>query len=120
MCKEVSYAVWKYLLLFASAAAAQLIERQTEDLKVPGSTPGLGILQERECVTVCRPHRPEDCLGLPNAVFWRLHWLAYGPLLVQYAWAGVTAVGLAKCKTKSMQREMTAVGFEPTPLRTGA
>ncbi len=120
MCKEVSYAVWKYLLLSASAAAAQLIERQTEDLKVPSSTPGLGILQERECVTVCRPHRPEDCLGLPNAVFWRLHWLAYGPLLVQYAWAGVTAVGLAKCKTKSMQREMTAVWFDPTPLRTGA
>ena len=29
-------------LLFASAAIAQLGERQTEDLKVPGSIPGLG------------------------------------------------------------------------------
>ena len=27
----------------AVAAIAQLGERQTEDLKVPGSTPGLGI-----------------------------------------------------------------------------
>ena len=29
---------------FARAAIAQLGERQTEDLKVPGSIPGLGIL----------------------------------------------------------------------------
>jgi hypothetical protein len=28
----------------SSAAIAQLGERQTEDLKVPGSIPGLGIL----------------------------------------------------------------------------
>ena len=30
--------------LFAEAAIAQLGERQTEDLKVPGSVPGLGNL----------------------------------------------------------------------------
>ena len=30
--------------VFAQAAIAQLGERQTEDLKVPGSIPGLGIL----------------------------------------------------------------------------
>ena len=30
----------------AAAAIAQLGERQTEDLKVPGSIPGLGILQK--------------------------------------------------------------------------
>ena len=29
--------------LFVRAAVAQLGERQTEDLKVPGSIPGLGI-----------------------------------------------------------------------------
>ena len=32
------------ILIFAEAAIAQLGERQTEDLKVPGSIPGLGIL----------------------------------------------------------------------------
>ena len=32
------------ILKFAEAAIAQLGERQTEDLKVPGSIPGLGIL----------------------------------------------------------------------------
>ena len=31
------------ILIFAEAAIAQLGERQTEDLKVPGSIPGLGI-----------------------------------------------------------------------------
>ena len=31
------------ILLFAEAALAQLGERQTEDLKIPGSIPGLGI-----------------------------------------------------------------------------
>ena len=31
-----------------SAAIAQLGERQTEDLKVPGSIPGLGILSKRQ------------------------------------------------------------------------
>ena len=30
-------------MLVCSAAIAQLGERQTEDLKVPGSIPGLGI-----------------------------------------------------------------------------
>ena len=32
------------LIAIARAAIAQLGERQTEDLKVPGSIPGLGIL----------------------------------------------------------------------------
>ena len=31
-------------MTFATAAIAQLGERQTEDLKVPGSIPGLGII----------------------------------------------------------------------------
>ena len=33
---------------FYQAAIAQLGERQTEDLKVPGSIPGLGILYIRK------------------------------------------------------------------------
>ena len=37
MCKLVC-------IFFAVAAIAQLGERQTEDLKVPGSIPGLGII----------------------------------------------------------------------------
>ena len=32
-----------------SAAIAQLGERQTEDLKVPGSIPGLGIFLMNDC-----------------------------------------------------------------------
>ena len=32
-------------LIFSEAAIAQLGERQTEDLKVPGSIPGLGMLE---------------------------------------------------------------------------
>ena len=35
---------WYFLLRSAQAAIAQLGERQTEDLKVPGSIPGLGIM----------------------------------------------------------------------------
>ena len=41
----------KCLRVKASAAIAQLGERQTEDLKVPGSIPGLGIIPD---VTGCR------------------------------------------------------------------
>jgi hypothetical protein len=33
-----------HLMVTITAAIAQLGERQTEDLKVPGSSPGLGIL----------------------------------------------------------------------------
>ena len=33
--------------MLTSAAIAQLGERQTEDLKVPGSIPGLGMFLER-------------------------------------------------------------------------
>ena len=38
---------------FATAAIAQLGERQTEDLKVPGSIPGLGIIivHDNECAS---------------------------------------------------------------------
>ena len=35
----------------ATAAIAQLGERQTEDLEVPGSIPGLGILLQLYCLT---------------------------------------------------------------------
>ena len=34
------------LKVFTTAAIAQLGERQTEDLKVPGSIPGLGIFAD--------------------------------------------------------------------------
>ena len=36
-------------LEYIGAAIAQLGERQTEDLKVPGSIPGHGILQPMRC-----------------------------------------------------------------------
>ena len=40
----------------AAAAIAQLGERQTEDLKVPGSVPGLGIISgASECKRECKP-----------------------------------------------------------------
>ena len=41
---QVRLLVWSFLLCHRQAAIAQLGERQTEDLKVPGSIPGLGIL----------------------------------------------------------------------------
>ena len=44
----------------ASAAIAQLGERQTEDLKVPGSIPGLGIIQG---AAECRTERTTECRG---------------------------------------------------------
>ena len=40
----LSLRVWSWLEFVHIAAIAQLGERQTEDLKVPGSIPGLGIL----------------------------------------------------------------------------
>ena len=40
------------------AAIAQLGERQTEDLKVPGSIPGLGI----SVLLKQTPGRREDCI----------------------------------------------------------
>ena len=36
-------------LIFQEAAIAQLGERQIEDLKVPGSIPGLGMLHAAQC-----------------------------------------------------------------------
>ena len=39
---------------FACATVAQLIERQTEDLKVPGSTPGLGMFAGRRVLHAVR------------------------------------------------------------------
>ena len=36
------------ILMYAQAAIAQLGERQTEDLKVPASIPGLGIMIENQ------------------------------------------------------------------------
>ena len=46
---------------FAVAAIAQLGERQTEDLEVPGSIPGLGIFR-----CAARIHYPQNgvCFGL--------------------------------------------------------
>ena len=48
VCMRVS--VTPMTIWIADAAIAQLGERQTEDLKVPGSIPGLGILSSlTEC-----------------------------------------------------------------------
>ena len=49
------------ILRYAQAAIAQLGERQTEDLKVPGSIPGLGIMlkspgQRPSASMPCRPN----------------------------------------------------------------
>ena len=52
------------------AAIAQLGERQTEDLKVPGSIPGLGMLS-------CLVGQPvDDCTSL--ALFWMLQGTGLG------------------------------------------
>ena len=47
----------------SSAAIAQLGERQTEDLKVPGSIPGLGIFRHHHMQMSSRC----GSRGLPNA-----------------------------------------------------
>ena len=52
------------ILKFAEAAIAQLGERQTEDLKVPGSIPGLGMasycckVSLKLAATGLQSHRP--------------------------------------------------------------
>ena len=43
--------------MFALAAIAQLGERQTEDLEVPGSIPGLGILSKSFSFVIVAPER---------------------------------------------------------------
>ena len=40
----------------SEAAIAQLGERQTEDLKVPGSIPGLGILAQKSGILAQKSH----------------------------------------------------------------
>ena len=58
------------ILNFTEAAIAQLGERQTEDLKVPGSIPGLGMLS-------CRVGQPvDDCTSL--TLFWMLQGTGLG------------------------------------------
>ena len=52
--KGVSFALRRCLQISTSAAIAQLGGRETEDLKVPGSIPGLGIISD---VTGCRSNR---------------------------------------------------------------
>ena len=49
--KGASFVLRRCLKISASAAIAQLGAGQTEDLKVPGSIPGLGIIPD---VTGCR------------------------------------------------------------------
>ena len=49
--KGASFPLRRCLQISASAAITQLGERQTEDLKVPGSIPGLGNISD---VTGCR------------------------------------------------------------------
>ena len=52
-----SMALW---LVAATAAIAQLGERQTEDLKVPGSIPGLGIYADAYTFLCCKSVWDED------------------------------------------------------------
>ena len=42
------------------AAIAQLGERQTEDLKVPASIPGLGMLQSQQSSVTCPRCKDSD------------------------------------------------------------
>ena len=51
ICDIVSTCCMKYGLYSPAAAIAQLGERQTEDLKVPGSIPGLGICPHHDTIT---------------------------------------------------------------------
>ena len=44
-------------LFHSTAAIAQLGERQTEDLKVPGSIPGLGTVSSVHDLTCCLHHK---------------------------------------------------------------
>ena len=61
------------ILNFPEAAIAQLGERQTEDLKVPGSIPGLGMDNVKaQCRTRSRPQA--------------VHWL--GHLTAPFGWGG--------------------------------
>ena len=48
------------ILMYAQAAIAQLGERQTEDLKVPGSIPGLGIMPESPMTKKVEKHKPRQ------------------------------------------------------------
>ena len=52
--KGALFALRRCSQIAASAAIAQLGKRQTEDLEVPGSIPGLGIISD---VTGCRSDR---------------------------------------------------------------
>ena len=47
MCVGNAYVVWCVLIVQCVASVAQLGERQTEDLKVPGSIPGRGTFPRR-------------------------------------------------------------------------
>ena len=47
------------ILMYAQAAIAQLGERQTEDLKVPGSIPGLGIMPGFPMTKQAKTQRPQ-------------------------------------------------------------
>ena len=49
-------------LIFSEAAIAQLGERQTEDLKVPGSIPGLGRRRVRKLVRGCGSSEDVTCV----------------------------------------------------------
>ena len=44
---------WRWVVASSTAAIAQLGQRQTEDLKVPGSIPGLGSVVLPVCVVLC-------------------------------------------------------------------
>ena len=63
----------------ARAAIAQLGERQTEDLKVPGSIPGLGILLRTGRVFV-DSHMLSTCIGGSRGGRGLIGWLGGGPL----------------------------------------
>ena len=64
------------MFLQTQAAIAQLGERQTEDLKVPGSIPGLGM------ASLSRQQPVDNCTSL--ALFWMLQSTVLG--YVAAAW----------------------------------
>ena len=59
---QASSTVMLLLIAIARAAIAQLGERQTEDLKVPGSIPGLGIFPTAVAAAAVREPRTPQCL----------------------------------------------------------
>ena len=86
-------------------------ERQTEDLKVPGSIPGLGIALIAVELLLFALLRSDS----------RAHGVVVShPLRMRRALGSIPSVSTFLLIGQTKSKRMTAVGFEPTPLRTGA